>query len=292
MKIAVTGGTGFLGRYLVNHFLTGGHAVKTWARPSSDRGGYVKDDDLEFIEGDLTDEPSMEPLVTGADVLVHAALSRADRPREWISMNVLPSMRLFEAAMNAGVGRTIFISTCAVHDRILEDRTLDEAHPLWARSHYGAHKAAIEKFVHSLGLGGGYPICALRPTGIFGLRRPVDAGRWVQVVRDVLTGQRIDDPAGGKEVHAADVARAVGILAEAPPQQITGEAFNCYDRYVSHETVARIAKQLSDSDSEIVEHGTQPKHQISTDKIEALGMRFTGDDAVRQYIGDLVRELS
>lgn len=291
MNIAITGGTGFLGRYIVNHFLEGGHRVKTWARPSSDRGGFVKDEGLEFIEGELGDEATIEPLITGADVLVHAALARGGRPREWVAMNVLPSMRLFEAAISAGVKRTIFISTCAVHDRILEDRPLDEAHPLWARSHYGAHKAAIEKFIHSLGLGEGYPVCALRPTGIFGLRRPVEDGRWVQVVRDVLEGRRIDDAAGGKEVHAADVARAVGILSEAPEKKIVGEAFNCYDQYVSHETVARIAQQIAGTESDIVAHGTEPKHQIRTDKIESLGMRFTGDDALRQYVSELVEQL-
>ncbi len=52
--------------------------------------------------------------------------------------------------------RFVFISTCAVHDVILADRPLDEAHPLWPKSHYGAHKAALEKFVHSYGLGQGW----------------------------------------------------------------------------------------------------------------------------------------
>ena len=63
-----------------------------------------------------------------------------------------------------------FFSTCAVHEVILDDRPLDETHPLWPTSHYGAHKAALEAFVHSYGLGQGWPICALRPTGIYGPR--------------------------------------------------------------------------------------------------------------------------
>ena len=49
--------------------------------------------------------------------------------------------------MDHDVRRFVFIATCAVHDVILSDRPLDEAHPLWPKSHYGAHKAAIEKFV-------------------------------------------------------------------------------------------------------------------------------------------------
>ena len=37
------------------------------------------------------------------------------------------------------MSRFVFISTCAVHDVILDDRPLDEAHPLWPAGHYGAH---------------------------------------------------------------------------------------------------------------------------------------------------------
>ena len=79
---------------------------------------------------------------------------------------------------------------------------------LWARSHYGAHKAAIEKFVHSYGLGMGYPICALRPTGVYGVMRPVEQSKWFDLVRAIVRGDDVDCQRGGKEVHAADVARA------------------------------------------------------------------------------------
>jgi hypothetical protein len=45
------------------------------------------------------------------------------------------------------VPRFVFISSCAVHDVIRDDRLLDEKHPFWPMSHCGAHKAALEKFV-------------------------------------------------------------------------------------------------------------------------------------------------
>ena len=35
------------------------------------------------------------------------------------------------------------VSTCAVHEVILDDRPLDQAQPLWPTGHYGAHKAAL-----------------------------------------------------------------------------------------------------------------------------------------------------
>ena len=48
-----------------------------------------------------------------------------------------------------------------------------------------AHKAAIEKFVHSYGWGHGYAICALRPTGIYGTALPIEESKWYGLVQAV-----------------------------------------------------------------------------------------------------------
>src|SRR5262249_43658710 len=159
--------------------------------------------------------------------------------------NLMGSLRLFQAARGAGVSRFVFISSCSVHEVILDDRPLDETHPLWPTSHYGAHKAAVEKFVHSFGLGASWPICALRPTGIYGLAHPARDSRWFDMVGQVLRGEPIATAKGGKEVHAGDVATAVDLLLRADPQKIAGQAFNCYDRYIAEEEVARIARELT-----------------------------------------------
>src|SRR5262249_30865759 len=161
-----------------------------------------------------------------------------------------------------------------VHEVILDDRPLDETHPLWPTSPYGAHKAALEKFVHSYGLGQGWPICALRPTGIYGLNHPPRASRWFDLVGQVLRGEPIATAKGGKEVHAADVARAVALLLTTDGRAIAGQAFNCYDRYIAEEEVARIAKELTGSASAIASLNRGPKHQIVTAKLRALGMTF------------------
>jgi len=87
-------------------------------------------------------------------------------------------------------------------------------------------------------------------------------------------------------VHAADVAKAVGILLTAP--NVAGEAFNCYDRYVSQWDVAQLAKRLAGSSSEIHGGQTQPKNQIETQKLRDLGMKFGGDALLEQTIGELV----
>ena len=183
-------------------------------------------------------------------------------------------LQLIEAARQADVWRFVFISTCAVHEKILDDRPLDETHPTWATSHYGAHKAAIEQFVHSYGFGEGFPICALRPTGIYGLAHPVAQSRWYPLVQAVVRGESVECHGGGKEVHASDVAWAVEILLTA--EGVAGEVYNCYDRYISQHEVASIAKRLSASHSEIRGAPSTAKHQIVTQKLQRLGMTFGG----------------
>src|SRR5262249_18711494 len=145
-------------------------------------------------------------------------------------------------------------------------------HPLWPTSHYGAHKAALEAFVHSYGLGQGWPICALRPTGIYGLAHAAQASRWYDLVGQVLRGEPVATQKGGKEVHAADVARAVALLLNADATAVAGQSFDCYDRYVSEQDVARIVKELTGSQSEVADLNRGPKYQIDTRRIRALGM--------------------
>lgn len=298
MLIAVTGATGFLGRYIVRHLAAAGHRCRCWFRPTSDRGGFDGvEDAIEWSPGDLSDSGAMRTLVQRCDAVVHAAL---DRPgagfrgaegdvADFVERNVLGAIRLIQAARQAAVPRFVFISTCAVHEVILDDRPLDEAHPVWPTSHYGAHKAAIEKFVHSFGLGDGYDICALRPTGIYGLARPVEKSKWYQLVAGVVRGEPVSSARGGKEVHAADVARAVELLLTAPG--VAGQVYNCYDQYVSEQRVATIARRLSGTTSTIADLNRGPKNKIETGKLRALGMTFGGEALLERTVAELVAKI-
>jgi nucleoside-diphosphate-sugar epimerase len=298
MRIAITGATGFLGRYIVRHLGSAGHHLRCWYRPSSDRTG-LDATAIEWIQGSLGDSDATVALVKNVDAVVHSALqwdrsagSRSGHEADlgsFLEANLLGTLRLFQAAYAAGTPRFIFISTCAVHERILDDRPLDETHPLWPTGHYGAHKAALEKFVHSYGWGKGWPICALRPTGIYGLAHPPSMSRWYDLIGSVIRGEDIVSPRGGKEVHAADVAKAVELLLTAEDQKIAGQAFNCYDQYISEEQVCRIAKQLVNSPSRISDLNRGPKHHIVTSKLRTLGMNFGGEPLLRKTVAELVQ---
>lgn len=299
MRIAVTGATGFLGRYIVSHLAAAGHRLVCWHRPTSDLGHFpatLPPGALTWIEGTLNDRRAGEELVDGADAVVHSALDhpgggfRSDGGDliEFVERNVVGSIRLIEQARAAGVGRFVYISSCAVHDVILDDRPLDESHPTWSTNHYGAHKAAVEDFVTSFGLGAGYPICALRPTGIYGLAHPPRASKWYGLVSKVVRGRDVEARRGGKEVHAADVARAVQVLLEASPEAVAGRMFNCYDRYVSEYEVATLARRAAGGKGRIDGQETHPKHQIDTTRLRSLGMTFGGEPLLERTIEELV----
>lgn len=303
MKIFVTGATGLIGGELVKQLLDDGHELRLWHRRCSATESLTKlkvqsGEQIELICGQLGEGREAEA-TAGCDAVVHAALWRQDvsfqQPPadllEYLRVNLMGSIRLIEAAMNQQVSRFVFLSTCAVHDKILTDRPLDETHPLQAKTHYGAHKAAIEKFVHSYGHGSGFPICALRPSGVFGVSSPIERSKWFELIADVIAGNAVQPEGGGKEVHVSDVAKAIRLLLEAPAEKIAGEAFSCCDAYYSHHDVAVTAKQISASDAKI--SGTQrlPKHQIVTKKIEALGMKFSGIPVFEETITRICHHL-
>ncbi len=297
MKIAVTGATGFVGRELVTQLVTAGHQTRCWFRENSDLSPLASfsEPEITWVPGELADRESTTSLVQGCDAVVHAGLWRSTESFqsnqmdlvEYARINILGTLELIQASIAAGVRRFVFVSTCAVHDHILADRPLDEAHPLWANSHYGAHKAAIEKFVHSYGLGNGFPICAIRPTGIYGVANPASSSKWFQLVGDVSQGKPVTVQRGGKEVHVADVAKAIQVLLVA--DGITGQAYSCYDRYISEYDVATIAKELTGSTSEVMGQQKSPQHEIDNSKIKALGMEFGGAKRLRETIEQLLK---
>ncbi|MFO0912810.1 MAG: NAD(P)-dependent oxidoreductase [Pirellulales bacterium] len=298
MLIGVTGATGFLGRYIVRRLVADGHSCRCWYREQSDRSGFEGiDQHITWSVGRLGDPALCYQFAEGCDAIVHAALSRPGRGfrdqegqlTNFVRENVLGSIELFEESRAAGVQRIIVISTCAVHEKILDDRPLDEAHPVWPLTHYGASKAALEAFVCSYGRGHGYNMCAVRPCGIYGLAHPAEDSKWYALIRDIVAGRPVDVRGGGKEVHAADVAQAVSRLLQA--SNVAGEVFNCCDGYVSQLQVAELARELSGSDSVIQGQAGQPKHQIETAKLRALGFQFGGTELLRQTVRQLIDQI-
>jgi hypothetical protein len=69
---------------------------------------------------------------------------------------------------------------------------------------------------------------------------------------------------------------------------VAGEAYSCYDRYISDHEVATIAREITGSRSEIRGEVPTPRHQIVTEKLQALGMRFGGRPLLERTIREMI----
>ncbi len=293
MKVAITGASGFLGRYLSSELTASGHQCRGLIRPTSRHLNPKLP--VEWVVGSLEDPIALNDLVEGADAVIHAAL---DHPgggflrtgidvASFVDRNLIGTIRLIEAAKAAGVGRFVVISSGAVHDEILGDRPLDETHPLWPRTHYGATKAAIEAFVHSYGRGEKFPICALRPTAIYGLADPLSESRSYHLIAAVVRGEDVTCRGGSKQVHAGDVARATQVLLSA--KGVAGEVFHCTDLFVADRDVAMIARTIADSNGKIQGEAPTSRNPISCEKLRNRGMKFGGQTLLEATIEAMVR---
>ena len=296
MRIAVTGGTGFIGAYICRDLRAAGHDLRVMARARSDTS-FVATLDAEIVTDDLADPGDLAGFVKGADVVVHDAVDfRAcrDDQRANFRTNLLVALDLLELSRQAGAKQFIFISTGAVHERILDDRPLDEAHPLWPGSTYGAYKAAVEAFLPAYREQFGFNACAFRPTSVYGLHltRPA-ASQWFGLVRGILRGENFASERGGKIVHVEDVAQAV--VRAVGRDDVAGEVYELTDCHIYDQTVAEFARQAAGSDATIEDlKGSGPRHQIVSDKARAalrLGLN-RGRDGVREYVHELVRRMA
>src|SRR2546423_2650835 len=143
MLWAISGGAGFLGLHLSRRLLADGHAVRTLdVAPLDEPALEAK---VEELRGDVRDRAVVRRLVAEADVLVHAAAAlpiQAKREAIW-SANVGGTVNVLEAAREAGVRRTVFISSTAVYG-VPEKHPIEEDDPLVGVGHYGASKIAAE----------------------------------------------------------------------------------------------------------------------------------------------------
>ncbi len=124
--IALTGGTGFLGKHVLNALLEAGYKVKALTRrEQNERNGIT------WVMGALDNQDSLEALCEGASTLIHmAGLVKAVNRDTFFDVNVTGSKLLFNAAAKTHVKHVLHVSSLAAREPRL--------------SHYGASKAGTE----------------------------------------------------------------------------------------------------------------------------------------------------
>ena len=296
MNIALTGATGFVGFYTARALKAAGHHVRALARRTSTRDQVAPYVD-EWVTGDFYDPQAQVGLVAGMDCVIHAAVdydAAANVPVHNFTRNVAGTLQLLEAARQAHAQQFIFVSSGAAYAEILPDRQLDENHPTWPDSLYGAYKASVEPFLKAYHAQFGVNTSAWRPVAIYGVAAKIDESRWIDQVRAVKEGKPVSVKGGGKIVHVQDVAGA--LTYAVGDADVAGKFFNLVDRHMYWQSVAEIAKELTGSGSEIADNkGPGPKNNYDTAATAAFFDRHDnhiairrGLEGIRQYVQELL----
>lgn len=225
-RFLVTGGGGFIGRYVVSRLRRAGALVRVMELPG--RGeSLANDQGVEVVAGSLTSPDDCRRACDGIDGTFHMGVlalnpSGAD-PRRCVEVNVDGTFNILEASRDAGVRRFVLSSASSVYGDTLE--VMDEAHPLNSRHIYGASKIAGEAFVRAFGGMFGMAWVTLRYMNVYGPHAGfglVDA-----VLKRIASGQAPQINGDGSQsfdfVYVDDVA---GATVRAMEADVSEEAFN------------------------------------------------------------------
>jgi len=217
--VVVTGGAGFIGSHLVDAYLDRGWRVTIVDNFSTGVRANVNAR-AELRDADLRDPATIAAIAQlKPDVISHHAAqidvrqSVAD-PAADAETNIVASVRLLEAAADAGVKRFLFASTggAIYGDPVVVPQS--ESHPAEPLSPYGCAKLAVEHYMHYFRAVRGLSSVALRYGNVYGPRQNAhgEAGVIAIFTNRLLAGDDVTINGSGEQtrdfVYVGDVVRA------------------------------------------------------------------------------------
>lgn len=175
-KILVTGGTGFLGAYIIKQLLADGFAVRAIKRANSTLPFFIDKDILnkaEWVEGDILDVTSLENAMQDIDTVIHSAavVSFAKKERnKMYHVNIEGTANVVNIALQKNIRRFVYISSVAALGRKKDSSRVDET-AKWEENPVNTHYA-ITKYKAELevwrGFAEGLEGVILNPATILG----------------------------------------------------------------------------------------------------------------------------
>ncbi len=294
--IAITGGTGLVGRHLVPLLLARGHRVRLLSR----RGGGSLPG-VEVIRGSLLSELSLDALTEGADSILHMAYSEpgatpsTDRSatQVWFDENLMGTVRLLERTARVRDKRLVYTSSLAVFSRDpnLDPRghgiRRDEDCALLPLEFYGSLRAACEPLLRTAAHAYGFRTSIWRLGCVLGLREPWSSSPLWPLVEEALAIGEVRTPFGA---YAIAVEDAAAILADALEDDTAqGETFHVFDRWIDQAEVARlVGKSLGRRIESTQPPAREPISPIVGAKIHARHPAFSTDRCLAKLVDELV----
>jgi dTDP-glucose 4,6-dehydratase len=241
MRVLVTGGAGFIGSHYVRQALSGAYPTVadaeivvldklTYAGSLENLAPVAESPRFRFVQGDICDATLVAEVMSGVDLVVHfAAESHVDRSilgsADFVLTNVLGTHTLLQAALAAGVGKFVHVSTDEVYGSIAEG-SWPEDHILEPNSPYSASKASSDLLARSFYRTHGLPVCVTRCSNNYG---PYQFPEKVipLFVTNLLDGGKVPLYGDGLNVrdwlHVDDHCRGIQLVADGGR---AGEIYN------------------------------------------------------------------
>jgi NADH dehydrogenase len=173
--IAVTGATGFFGRYIAEELIARGSRVIGVVRNPS-RGPDLAAKGVEFRVADLRDRESLTKAFEGVDAIVaNAGVTPQRTDSDYYETNAGGTENVFRGAQQAGVRRVVQVSSVAVYRRVLRNVSEDGDFPS-RRARFGPggayrlSKALAESLAGRIGEEADLQMTIVRPGQMFGVR--------------------------------------------------------------------------------------------------------------------------
>lgn len=237
MRCTVTGGAGFIGSHVTDLLVQEGHDVTIVDNLSTGQTANLNPK-ARFLKVDIRDLENLTEALMGTEVVFHlAAWPRIqpsfEDPVIHEEVNVIGSIRVFEAAKRAGVRKIVYSSSSSCYGTPTELPTTENA-AISCLSPYALQKYAGEQYLLMLGERAKLPVVSLRYFNVYGPRsfNRKDPFNAYSSVIGIFKGQResgtaltvTGDGAQRRDfVHVRDVARA---NLAAALSKVSGEFFN------------------------------------------------------------------
>ena len=257
MSTLVTGGTGFIGRNVVERLDERGERVVSYdrgPRAAAAPAGPTR------VQGELFDLPRLAATIAehGVRRIAHAAgmsdpLLSIGMPAATVAANAIGTLHLLEAARLAGFdGRIVLLSSTAVYGH--NDETLDEHSPLRPRTPYAATKAFSDLLGQVYHCRHDLDIVSLRISEAYGPGR-VLPGVLQDIIDAAVERRPLRLPGGADQpchpIHVDDVARAVVAALDAPEPVSRVYDITGGERVALGHVVALVRDQIPDADIEL-----------------------------------------
>ena len=186
MNVAVTGGTGCLGRPLIDKLIVDGAYLKLLILPNDPSLNYP-DNKVEIVTGDLNFQDALDILCLDCDIvfhlagMVHSVPGTKEEEQEFFRVNVEGTRNLLEAAKKNGVKRVVFYSSVGVYGKDADFHG-DELSPCQPVSAYAESKYLAEQLVLNSSNDLGPEGVVLRFPVVYG---PLDRGNVARLIKTI-----------------------------------------------------------------------------------------------------------